>query len=246
MKKKYSYIGLAIIILVFGIIVIPKIIDKMSNGEIVEGDRLNKEGTKRPAKESPEVGYLELNGKKRKAPSFEFIDQHGDTISNEDYLGKVYVVEFFFTTCPTICPVMSENLVEVQDELKDHEDEFGIASFSIDPEHDTPQVLSEYAEHYGITNPNWHLLTGEKEKIYQLANAGFQTYAGEDPDVKGGFVHSGMFALIDKDGYIRSRKDNFGNPLIYYRGFVKRNASIAEGEEEPQIDMLIEDIKTLL
>ena len=141
---------------------------------------------------------------------------------------------------------MSENLVEVQDELKDYENEFGVASFSIDPEHDTPQVLSEYADQYGITNPNWHLLTGEKEKIYQLANAGFQTYAGEDPDVKGGFVHSGMFALIDKEGYIRSRKDNFGNPLIYYRGFVKRNASIAEGEEEPQIDMLIEDIKTLL
>ncbi len=246
MKKKYSYAGLGVIIIIFGIIVMPKIFDRMNNGEVVEGDRLNKEGAKRPEKKSPEVSYLELNGKKRKAPEFEFIDQQGDTISNEDYLGKVYVVEFFFTTCPTICPVMSENLVEVQDELEEFKDDFGVASFTIDPEHDTPEVLAEYADHYGITNPNWHLLTGEKDKIYELANAGFQTYAGEDPDVQGGFVHSGMFALIDQDGYIRSRKDRFGNPLIYYRGFVKRNKSVLEGEEEPQIDMLIEDIKTLL
>ena len=246
MKKKYSYAGLAVIIIIFGIIVMPKIVDRMNNGEVVEGDRLNKEGSKRPAKESPEVGYLELNGKKRKAPEFEFIDQHGDTITNQDYLGKVYIVEFFFTTCPTICPIMSENLVEVQDVLKEFQYDFGVYSISIDPEHDTPEVLAEYADHYGITNPNWHLLTGEKDKIYELANAGFQTYAGEDPDVQGGFVHSGMFALIDKDGYIRSRKDKFGNPLIYYRGFVKRNKSVLDGEEEPQIDMLIEDIKTLL
>ncbi|WBL22002.1 SCO family protein [Zunongwangia sp. HRR-M8] len=246
MKKKYSYIGVTIVILIFGIIFIPKIIDRVKDGEVVSADRLNKEGTKKKAKNSPEVGFVELNGQKRKAPDFEFIDQHGDTISNQDYLGKVYVVEFFFTTCPTICPIMSENLVEVQDELKSYEDQFGIASFSIDPDHDTPEVLSEYADRYGVSNPNWHLMTGDRDDIYKLANAGFQTYAGEDPSVKGGFIHSGMFALIDKEGYIRSRKDKFGNPLIYYRGFVERNKSIAEGEEEPQIDILIEDIKTLL
>ncbi|MDN3596286.1 SCO family protein [Zunongwangia endophytica] len=246
MKKKYSYIGVAIVILVFGIIFIPKIIDRVKDGEVVTADRLNKEGTKKVSRNTPEVGFIELNGEKRKAPEFEFIDQNGDTISNEDYLGKVYVVEFFFTTCPTICPVMSENLVEVQNELKSYEDEFGIASFSIDPSHDTPEVLAEYADRYGVSNPNWHLMTGDRDEIYQLANAGFQTYAGEDASVKGGFIHSGMFALIDKDGFIRSRKDKFGNPLIYYRGFVERNKSIAEGEEEPQIDMLIEDIKTLL
>ncbi|WP_417885190.1 SCO family protein [Zunongwangia sp.] len=246
MKKKYSYIGIAFIILVFGIIFIPKIIERISDGTVVTADRLNIKGSETSKKSTGEdLAYIKLDGKKKKAPYFKFVDQHGDTITNKDYLGKVYVVEFFFTTCPTICPIMNDNLVEVQNELKGEEN-FGVASFTIDPTHDTPEVLAEYAENKGITNPNWHLMTGDRDAIYNLANVGFQTYAGVDPKAKGGFVHSGMFALVDKDGYLRSRKDNFGNPIIYYRGFVERNKSIAEDEEEPQIDILIQDIKKLL
>ena len=241
---KNSYIGISLIILVFGIIFIPKIIDRISSDEVVKSDRLNvkKEGS---SSSSEDLAYIEINGKRRKAPKFELIDQNGDTITNQDYLGKVYVAEFFFTTCPTICPIMNKNLVEVQNELNEDED-FGIASFSIDPTHDTPEVLKEYAESYEITNPNWHLLTGEKDDIYQLANGGFNLYAGEDSDVPGGFAHQGMFALVDKEGYIRSREDQYGNPIIYYRGSVERNKSVAEGEEQPEIDILIEDIKALL
>ncbi|MDX1542567.1 MAG: SCO family protein, partial [Christiangramia sp.] len=114
------------------------------------------------------------------------------------------------------------------------------------PMHDTPEVLAEYAENHGIDHPNWNLLTGEREEIYKLANKGFGIYAGESAEAAGGFAHQGMFALIDKDGYIRSRRDQFGNPVIYYRGSVERNKSVAQGEEEPQIDVLIEDIKKLL
>lgn len=232
-------------ILIFGIIFIPKIIDRVSEDEVVTSNRLNKKTGKPLKKSDEELSYIVIDGEKKKAPEFQFVNQDGDTISNKDYKGKVYLVEFFFTTCPTICPIMNKNLVEIQNVFKG-EDDFGIASFSIDPSHDTPEVLAEYAENYGITNPNWNLMTGERERIYELANQGFGLYAGEDADAAGGFAHQGMFALVDQDGYIRSRKDQFGNPIIYYRGSVERNKSVARGEEEPQIDILIEDINNLL
>lgn len=245
MKRKYSYIGLSLIILVFGIIFIPKIIKTITSDEVVKADRLNVKGAEKKANPDKKLAYIQINGRNKKAPDFQLINQDGDTITNKDYLGKVYVAEFFFTTCPTICPIMNQNLVEVQKEFENNQN-FGIASFSIDPEHDTPEVLKSYAENYGIDHPNWNLLTGKKDSIYGLANGGFNIYAGEDSDVPGGFAHQGLFALVDKEGYIRSRLDRFGNPIIYYRGSVERNKSVVEGEEEPQIDILIEDIKKLL
>lgn len=244
--KNYSYVGISLVILVFGIIFIPKIIDRIQSDEVVTGNRLNVVKKNNTVEEpAEELTYIEIDGERKKAPEFEFINQEGDTITNEDYLGKVYLVEFFFTTCPTICPVMNKNLVEIQDEFEDRSD-FGIASFTIDPDHDTPEVLSNYAEKYGIDHPHWNLMTGDREKIYDLANKGFGIYAGENAEAAGGFAHQGMFALVDQEGYIRSREDQFGNPLIYYRGSVERNKSVAQGEEEPQIDILIEDIKKLL
>lgn len=242
--KNYSYVGISLVILIFGIIFIPKIVDRISDGEVVSSDRLNKKQKTSKKYTGEPLSYIEINGERKKAPQFEFVDQDGDTISNEDYAGKVYVVDFFFTTCPTICPIMSKNLVEIQDEYAENND-FGIASFTIDPNHDTPEVLAEYAETYGIDHPNWHLMTGEREKIYGLANQGFGIYAGQDEDADGGFAHQGMFALVDQQGYIRSRTDKFGNPLIYYRGSVERNKSVLAGEEGPQIDILIEDINKL-
>lgn len=240
--KNTSYIGISLVILIFGIIFIPRIVDRVSNNDVVKSDRLNVNKAKaRPDK----MLYIEQYGEKKKVPDFSFVNQHGDTVTNEDYLGKVYVIEFFFTTCPSICPIMNKNLVEIQDEFKG-EDDFGIASITIDPAHDTPAVLKEYASNYGVTNPNWHFLTGDREKTYEMANTGFGIYANEDETVPGGFAHSGLFALVDKEGYIRSRADKFGNPIIYYRGHVERNKFVVEGGEEPQIDILIEDINNLL
>lgn len=243
--KNYSYVGISLVILIFGIIFIPKIIDRINDDEVVSSDRLNQPRLKNAKNTGEALSYIVLDGEKKRAPEFEFINQHGETISNEDYKGKVYLVEFFFTTCPTICPIMNKNLVEIQDVFKG-QDDFGIASFSIDPAHDTPEVLAEYAQNYGIDSPNWNLMTGDRSDIYKLANEGFGLYAGEDADAAGGFAHQGMFALVDQEGFIRSRKDQFGNPLIYYRGSVERNKSVARGEEEPQIDILIEDINKLL
>jgi len=241
-KKNSSYIGISLIILIFGIIFIPRIVERISNDDVVKTDRLN---VKRATGDNSEVGYIEQYGNKKRVPEFKFVNQDGDTITNKDYLGKVYVVEFFFSTCPSICPIMNANLINVQKEFKGNED-FGIASFSIDPEHDTSEVLKEYKEDHGITSENWNFLTGKREDIYKVANSGFGIFADKDETVPGGFAHSGLFALIDKEGYIRSRNDQFGNPIIYYRGSIDPSKSIAEGEEKPEIDELIADIKTLL
>ena len=238
-RGKYHYIWISLIILVFGIIFVPRIVDRLQQGKVVERDRMNIQ--------NPEdnLAYVVLNGEKRKVPPFALLNQDSLLITNDDYLGKVYVAEFFFTTCPTICPIMNRNLVTLQEEFKEYEN-FGAASFTINPDYDTPRVLKEYAEKYGITDMDWHLLTGERETIYELANVGFNIFAAEARDVPGGFEHSGLFALIDKEGFIRSRRDDFGNPIIYYRGTITEAQGVnAEGEEE-QISILKEDIRKLL
>ena len=240
-KTNYSYVGVGFIILIFGIIFIPKIITRVSNDTTVENDRLNIDNETQKS----DLAYLEINGSPKKVPSFSFINQNRDTITEKDYMGKVYVVEFFFTTCPTICPRMNRNLVEIQNEFAEFEN-FGVASFTITPEVDTPEVLKNYAEKYGITNPNWHLMTGDEDKIYELANVGFNIYVGKDDTVEAGFEHSGNFALIDKEGYIRSRKDEFGNPKIFYSGIISESEKVDDEGMKEEISMLKEDIAKLL
>lgn len=239
MKNKYTYVWVSLIVLIFGIIFIPKIIDRIKSGSIVENDRMNVKDN------SGDLAFIILNGQKRRVPSFEFLNQDSLLISDKDYKGKVFVVEFFFTICPSICPIMNKNLVQIQNEFADAEN-FGIASFSITPELDTPRILKEYAESYGINDLDWHLMTGDQEKIYQLANEGFYIFAAQKDDAPGGFEHSGLFALIDKNGYIRSRVDNFGNPIVYYRGAITEEQGMNDEGEKEQISILKEDIKKLL
>ncbi|MEO9571065.1 MAG: SCO family protein [Polaribacter sp.] len=231
MSKKYSYIGVSFIILLFGIYVVRNIDSRVEKDELIQDNRLNK---------------VDKNSKKtsslytfNKVPDFEFINQDGKVITNKDYKGKVHVVEFFFTTCPTICPIMNQKMLTIQDEFQGNEN-FGIASISITPEIDTPEVMKEYAKVYKITHPNWHLLTGQPEEIvYALSNKGFKLFAGKGEEDHGGFEHSGLFALVDKEGNIRSRKDKFGNPIMYYR-------ALKEQTFPDQIKELKEDIKILL
>jgi len=242
-KTNYSYIGIAFIILVFGIIFIPKIADRISNDDISRQESRSDQQKEQNSIKSDLV-FISNNGENRKVPNFSFVNQHGKTITNKDYEGKVYVIEFFFTSCPTICPRMNRNLIQIQNEFKDFED-FGVASFSINPDYDTPEVLKGYAEKYGITNPNWHLMTGDKEVIYKLSNEGFYIYAAANPDVEGGFEHSGNFALIDKNGFIRCRVVN-GNPIIYYNGITSKSEETDEDGKSEEISALKEDIKKLL
>ena len=206
MKNK-SYIGISFIVLIFGIWAVPKIIAKFQKSDLVE------------------IGPV---------PAFKLTNQENKSISDKDYLGKVYVVEFFFSTCPTICPKMNQSMLQLQEEFYGNPN-FGIASITIDPAKDTPQVLKEHANLLGVKHYNWHFLTGDKEYIYSLANKGFNLYAGENNKGAGGFEHSGLFALVDKNGKIRCRKDAQGNPILYY-----------DGLEASGVEAIKEDIKKLL
>ena len=225
-KQNYSYIGISFIILLFGIIFIPKILNRINNDGVVDKDRHNLE------RNDTQNDTLAFIGNK-KVPAFQFANQNGDSISNADYKGKVYVVEFFFSTCQDICPVMNQNMQKVAKAYPG--ENVGIASISIDPTYDTTEVLKDYAQAYGITHPNWNFLTGNKEEIFQLSNEGFNLYAAEGMDEEDQFQHSGYFALIDQEGNIRSRIDENGNPIIYY-----------DGLSEEGVQMLIEDIEKLL
>ena len=233
MSKKNSYIGISFVILIFGIYVVRNLDDRITNQTIIDSNRLNK---KNDVKELTSNNLFVYN----KVPSFEFTNQEGNVINNETYKGKVYVVEFFFTTCPTICPIMNQKMLLIQKEFAENS-KVGIASISITPAIDRQEILKKYAISNGITHKNWHLLSGKSEEtVFNLSNNGFKLYAGVDNKVEhGGFEHSGLFALVDKTGTIRSRKDNQGNPILYYR-------AIEDGSFPDQINELKEDIKILL
>jgi len=225
MKNK-SYIGLSFIVLIFGIIFIPKIVNRIQSNTVVQGDRIDAVSNHKNA----ETDLLTLG----KAPDFALTDQNGTKVTNETYKGKVYVVEFFFSTCPSICPIMNRNMAEIQNKFFGNPN-FGIASITINPEYDTVAVLKEHAAQIGVKSSNWHLMTGDKDYIYNISNKGFNIYTGENGKAAGGFEHSGLFALIDKEGNIRCRKDAHGNPIMYY-----------DGLEKAVVKAIIEDIKKLL
>ena len=230
MNNNIKYIGLFIIIILFGVFSLPKIYERVVNSDITDSNRLNT---------NERLAYLTISDEKRKAPDFLLTNQDSILISNDDMIGKVYVLEFFFTRCPDICIEMNQNMKLLDEEFGDSND-FGIISITIDPNNDTPSILKKYSEALDVKSQNWHFLTGEKDYIYDLANIGFNIFANQDSNFIGGFEHQGYFALIDKDGYIRSRKDSYGNPIMYYLGINDINA-IQQG-----IGMLNYDIKKLI
>lgn len=209
MFKNKSYIWISFIILIFGILVIPEIIKRYKNNDIVKGERLD--GVLNNEEQS------KILAKIRQAPKFELTNQNNIKISNKNYDGKVYVLEFFFATCPTICPKMNKSMLAIQDKFFGNPN-FGLASITIDPEKDTPEALKAHADIIGVKSSNWHFLSGDKKYIYEIANKGFNLYAGQNDKADGGFEHSGLFALVDKNGYLRCRIDKFDNPIMYYDG----------------------------
>ena len=241
MKNK-SYIGISFIILVFGIYAIPKIVSAFKNHTIVKEDRMSR--VQQSLSEGKKSDLVRFG----KVPQFKFINQDNIEVTNDYFKGKVYVVEFFFTTCPTICPIMTENMIKIADAFKDDAD-FAIASFSINPSKDTPSVLRKYRDDHIIKMKNWQMLTGNREAIMALSNKGFNLYAAMEDKAPGGFEHSGMFALVDKNGYIRSRKDEFGNPILCYRGVGgtrKDETGAVIDNTKPQLTELKQDILKLL
>jgi len=231
MSKKSDtpyYIGLGVVILIFGYFAVTNVIDYVQNDKIVDSNR---------SEDRDPVADKFLK-KFNKVPDFQFVNQDGDTVTNKDLLGKVYIVDFFFTTCPTICTPMSRNLSRISEKLTKYED-YTAVSISIDPDNDTPEVLTEYASRYNAQTKDWQFLTGDKQEIYTLAREGFNAYVGESDDPAIRFEHSGNFALVDRDGYIRSRKDAYGNWMYVYSG-------IEENEIPAQLREITVDAETLL
>lgn len=139
-------------------------------------------------------------------PDFSFTNQYGETVTQKDVSGKIYVADFFFVTCPTICPIMKKNLLNVYKMYKDNPD-IRILSHTIDPDHDTPAVLKQYAQDMGVTGKMWQFVTGNREKIYDIGENHYLVTAGKDSTAPGGYMHSGAFVLIDKEKHIRGMYD---------------------------------------
>jgi len=158
-----------------------------------------------------------------KIAEFAFVDQDSSWVTPETFEDRIYVADFFFTSCPTICPIMKTQMLRVYEVF---EDDPGVAflSHSIDPEHDTVAVLHEFSSRLGVKSDKWHFVTGRKDDILKQAQTSYMVTAMEDASEPGGFVHSGAFILVDKQGRIRG---------------------VYDGTKEDQVDRLIEDIRIL-
>lgn len=156
-----------------------------------------------------------------KVPDFKLVNQLGDTVSFSDLQGKIIVADFIFTRCPVICPKMTHNMKLLQTAVRNN-DRAGsrepnfvhFISFTVDPEHDSVEVLKRYADRHQIDPRNWWLLTGDKKQIYELALRGMKMGIN-DTDVDTAFIHPQKFVLMDKERVIRARKDEWGNPKLY-------------------------------
>ena len=166
-------------------------------------------------------------------PEFSFINQNKDTITNEDYDGNIYIANFIFTTCPTICPAMTINMRYIQHELSKYPN-IKFLSHTVNPNYDTPEILKQYATKWMIDESNYNFVTGYKEEIYKIAESYFVN-ASEDELAPGGFLHSEYLVIVDKEGRVRSGIDKNGNVLGVY-----------DGTKDFVIKDLIKDVKVLL
>lgn len=145
-------------------------------------------------------------------PPFTFTDQNGHVVSDRNFEGKILVVDFFFTRCTSICPKMTAHMQGLQLELndpnkRDSYKDVVLLSHSVDPEHDTPEVLRTYARQHQADTTRWHFLTGDPKAIYRQGNTGYLLTALEDSLDPEGFVHSERFVLVDKRRHIRGQYD---------------------------------------
>ncbi len=159
-----------------------------------------------------------------KIKNFEFLNQNGETISEKDYDGFIYVADFFFTTCPSICPIMTNNMVKIQNFIRDKE-KVKLLSFSVTPDIDSVSVLKEYSIKKGVDDKYWNLLTGDKSKIYSLARKSFLVVKENTESDSHNLIHTENFVLVDREKRIRG----------YY-----------DGTDDIDMQVLKEDIEILL
>ena len=155
---------------------------------------------------------------------FKLVDQDSSWVTNSTFDDKVYVSDFFFTSCPTICPKMKQQMLRVYEKFEAN-DQVAILSHTIDPKHDTVAVLKDFADKLGIKSSKWKFVTGNQDYIYDLGEKSYMVMADEDPDAAGGFIHSGAFLLVDKQRRIRG---------------------VYDGTVEEQVGILLNDIEKLL
>jgi protein SCO1 len=141
-----------------------------------------------------------------KIQSFKFINQDSQIVTNETFKGKIYVADFFFTSCRTICPIMKTQMHRIYDSIQNDPDVL-ILSHTIDPEFDTVALLHDFADRLGVKSSKWHFVTGVKDSIYNVAQKSYFSIAAEDNSEPDGFIHSGAFLLIDKEQRIRGKYD---------------------------------------
>ena len=182
---------------------------------------------------------LEIVGQEgHKIPDFKFINQNNEIVINDSLDGNIYIAKFFFTSCPTICPVMTKNMAYVQRKLNVYPN-IKFVSHTVDPVNDNPDRLLKYVKKMRSKNimidlNNWCFLTGDKEEIYEIAKSYFVNVS-PDSLAPGGFLHSEYFVLIDKEGRVRSGVDENNNVVGVY-----------DGTNDAQMKDLINDVKVLL
>ncbi len=184
----------------------------------------------------PKIGNYELeyrmeNGKEvtdtlwPKMVDFSYLNQDSVLVKSSQMKNKLWVADFFFTSCPTICPKMTKQMKRLNTELSDVRESIQFMSFSINPKMDTPGVLRRYIKKHDIQAKNWYFFTGDEEKTHQLGIENFQIFAGEDAASAGGYAHSPAFTLIDNEGYVRG---------VYV------------GTDPAEVDKMAKDIRLLL
>lgn len=213
--KDYKYFGIVLLILsviivtiIFNILTPKKVLPiyqpSMVNFEMVDST-------------------VQYQSKYHKIADFSLINQNGDTITQEDYKDKIYVADFFFTTCQTICPIMTDHMVQIQKEIM-NDDEIMLLSHSVTPVIDSVAQLKRYAIQKGVNDSKWNLVTGDKKQIYELARKSYLAVKTDGNGDAYDMIHTENFMLIDKKRQIR--------------GFY-------DGTKPEDIEQLLEDIKVL-
>lgn len=171
-----------------------------------------------------EGGKLVIDTFYQTIPNFSFVNQDSVVINNDSLKNSIYIADFFFTTCPSICPKMSKNMLSIYKAYKGN-NEVRFLSHTIDPKHDTIPVLKKYADKLGVEGSQWSFLLGSRDSVYNLAKNGYMNYAQENANIPGGVEHSGYFILVDKERRIRGAYD---------------------GTDDQQVENLTKDMEILL
>jgi protein SCO1/2 len=169
-------------------------------------------------------GILTKDTISHRIADFSFINQDGAKVTNSTFKNKIYVADFFFINCPSICPEMSKQMYRIYEKFLEN-DNVSLLSHTIDPKYDTVAALANYARLLGVNSKKWQFVTGDKEQIYDIGETSYMVVASEDKDAPGGFIHSGAFLLIDKERQVRG---------------------VYDGTVDSQVDLLIKDINKLL